>query len=40
MLGALTGGLLIDYVGIGFIGCLGGGFVALALLVRTRLAPA
>lgn len=40
MLGAVTGGLLIDYVGIGFIGCLGGGFVALALLVRTRLAPA
>lgn len=40
MLGAITGGLLIDHIGLAFIGCLGGGFVLLALLVRARLAPA
>lgn len=39
MLGALSGGLLIDRVGLGFIGCLGAGFVLLALLIRTRLTP-
>ena len=40
MLGAISGGLLIDHIGLAFIGCLGGGFVLLALLVRARLAPA
>ncbi|WP_341521348.1 MFS transporter [Pseudomonas sp. G.S.17] len=39
MLGAISGGLLIDHVGLGLIGCLGGGFVLLALLIRTRLSP-
>ncbi|MCK9706393.1 MFS transporter [Pseudomonas syringae] len=40
MLGSVAGGLLIDHIGLAFIGCLGGGFVLLALLVRARLTPA
>lgn len=39
MVGSVTGGLLVDYVGLQYIGCLGGGFVIAALLVRTRLSP-
>lgn len=40
VVGAFTGGLLVDHVGLGFIGCLGSAFVLLALWVRTRLAVA
>ncbi len=40
MLGAVIAGLLFDHSGLAFIGCLGGGFVLLTLLVRARLTPA
>ncbi|WPP02013.1 MFS transporter [Pseudomonas sp. HR96] len=40
VLGALTGGLLIDHVGLQFIGCLGAAFIALALLTRACMPPA
>jgi DHA1 family inner membrane transport protein len=40
MIGTVSGGLLVDYVGLQYIGYLGGAFVIIALLVRTRLSPA
>ncbi|WP_010218792.1 MFS transporter [Pseudomonas syringae group genomosp. 3] len=39
MLGAMAGGFLIDHIDLRYIGLLGGSFVLLGWIVRTRLQP-